>query len=466
MRLDLITVGTFLGISLYIGYASSKKVQTLSHFSVGNRSFSSFLIFCTLSASFIGGGYTFGNAAKVYLHGMLYAFALLGFSLKEMLIGIWVAPHMEAFQDCHSIGDIMRKQYGRVAQLITGFLSLIICGGILGAQVGALGAIINVTLGISPMLGMLGAVSVLLVYTTLGGMRAVVLTDVLQFSLLAVGIPMTFFIALHHVGGWERVVSTVPHHYLFFISSMPELLLFCLLFISFMFGEILIPPYVQRLLMARSISDTVRATFLSGVVSIPIFLLCGGLGLIAFSYNHHLDANDVFPWVVKTILPLGLRGFMIAAMLSIILSSSSGLLNAASMAFVQDIMKNIPGKPIQEEHLLRWARMSTVVVGMIAVIFSAMIQNVLDILLLAYNFWSPIILVPLLAVIFKLSASARDFFIGAVCGVIGASMCRLIWPASMNAGPLISGIMLNAIGFFISYGWHKNNKGLQAYKQS
>ena len=86
----------------------------------------------------------------------------------------------------------------------------------------------------------------------LGGMRAVVLTDALQFVILVIGIPLTFFIALHHVGGWHKVIATVPRHYIYFLSSGKDWTFFILLFITFIFGETLVPPYVQRLFMAKS----------------------------------------------------------------------------------------------------------------------------------------------------------------------------------------------------------------------
>lgn len=63
MIIDLSIVILFLLINLWIGYQSSKSVTDFSIFSVGHRSFSSFLIFCTLTATFVGGGYTFGTAA-------------------------------------------------------------------------------------------------------------------------------------------------------------------------------------------------------------------------------------------------------------------------------------------------------------------------------------------------------------------------------------------------------------------
>ncbi len=64
--LDLIIIILFLLINLVIGYLSSRTIVKFEHFSVGKRSFTTFFIFCSISATFIGGGYTIGNSASVY----------------------------------------------------------------------------------------------------------------------------------------------------------------------------------------------------------------------------------------------------------------------------------------------------------------------------------------------------------------------------------------------------------------
>lgn len=451
MTIDLGIVILFLLLNLLIGYLSSKDILSFSNFSVGNRDFSSLLIFCTLSATFIGGGYTLGNASKAFSGGMVFSFALLGFSLKEVLVAAFIAPRMDAFRDCHSVGDIIEKSYGLKAKYLSALLSLMVCGGILGAQVGALAAIVRVSVHVNPTLGVFIAFGVLLIYATLGGMRAVVFTDALQFSILIIGIPLTFFVGLHHVGGWHHVVETVPYHYLHFLRTGQDWVFFLLLFATFIFGETLVPPYVQRLFMAESSRATFRGTLWSGLVSVPVFLLCGAIGLVAYTYNLQMNPNDAFPLLVNETLSVGLRGLVIASLLSIILSSAAGFLNAAAISFVNDLVKPMSKHP-ERIDLLRMARISTLLVGIIAIVFALLIKNLLDILLVAYNFWSPIILVPLVAAIFRVRVAARDFFVGAGAGVVGSLVWQYALHSPLAISPILCGIVCNFIGFSLSRG--------------
>jgi len=447
MYIDLSIITLFLIANLIIGYLSSKKILSFEHFSVGHRSFSSFLIFCTLSATFIGGGYTIGNAGKVYSGGLIYSFALLGFSLKEILVASFIAPRMDKYRDCNSVGDIIEKTYGLNAKIFTGILSLIVCGGIMGAQVGALSAVINTTIPINPTIGTLIAFTVLLVYASLGGMRAVVFTDAFQFFVLIIGIPLTFYIGLRHVGGWEHVVATVPHNYLYFLTTPQSTAFFVLMFITFIFGEALVPPYVQRLFMAESAHQTFKGTLASALVSIPVFLICGGIGLVAYTYNQQIDPNNAFPLIVRDLLPIGVRGFVIAALLSIILSSAAGFLNAASIAFVNDIVKPFSKNP-EKTNFLKMARISTLLVGIISIGFALTIENVLDILLAAYNFWSPIIIVPLVAGILGAKGDSKRFFVAAASGVIGTLIWEKVLNSPLDLSPIIFGLACNLLAFW------------------
>jgi SSS family solute:Na+ symporter len=149
-----IVVIYLIGI-LILGLWAGKGVSTLKQFSVVGRSFGAMVIFLTLSASFIGGGFSMGNAEKVFLFGIVNIFALWGFSIKEILVATLIAPKMDKYPNAISVGDIMYENYGNFAKIVTGILSIILCAGILGAQVGAIGYIFNVFLNIPQIYGIL-----------------------------------------------------------------------------------------------------------------------------------------------------------------------------------------------------------------------------------------------------------------------------------------------------------------------
>ncbi|MEM9242997.1 MAG: sodium:solute symporter family protein [Pseudomonadota bacterium] len=447
----------YLIVTLGIGIFSGRSIRNFSHFAVGHRNFTAFIIFCTLSASYIGGGYTIGNAAKVYSHGMIYAFALLGFSLKEILVGTLIAPRMKHYQDCLSVGDMIAKTYGNSPQIFTGIFAVLICAGILGAQINALSTIFHTFFPeINTLIGVLISFFIIIIYCTLGGMKAVVYTDVFQFLILAVGIPILFISGLHKVGGWSTINTSVPTGFLFPFGSAHQIWVLLGLFIAFMFGEILVPPYVQRLFMTNP-KSTCRGTVASGILSIPVFIITGLIGLIAYTNNHTLNSNLALPYVIMNLAPPVLKGFLIAALIAIIMSSAAGFLNAAAISFINDIMQPICRSKIFDLNfsqlaLLRITKITTFLVGVLAVFFAMGLKNALDILLFSYNLWSPIVLVPLVAAIFGIAGrGAFHYFISALGGFAGAMLWRgfIANVAYLNSATF--GILVNLLLFIIMY---------------
>ena len=449
-HLDWIIVVAYLVLNLVIGALSGKGMKNFTVFSVGHRNFTSLLIFCTLSASFIGGGYTIGTTGKVYTSGMIYAFALLGFSAKEILVGIFLAPRMKHFQTSLSVGDIVAKSYGKVPQVITGIFSILICAGILGAQVHALSSLFDTFFSSGHThLCMLISFLVILVYCTVGGMRAVVYTDVLQFCILALGIPLIFFFSLQHIGGWDFLVAQTPPEKLLPFSSSHQIYTLVGLFIAFMLGEILVPPYVQRLFMTRP-EKTRRGTVISGIFSIPFFLITGAIGLIVLVANPSIDSNLALPYAILNLTPAVLRGFLVAALVAVIMSSAAGFLNAASVALINDVLQPISKHKFSDEKLLGIAKLTTIMVGFLSLAFALRLDNALDILLFSYNLWSPIILVPLVAAIFGYKSRKAHFLIAAASGFISAMLWLHYTHDEVFLNSATVGIMVNLICFMMA----------------
>ena len=449
--IDIIVITIFLIANLLIGFYSSKNIKNFSEYAVWKRAFGSFAICATLSASFIGGGYVMGNAAKVYHIGMIYAFGLLGFSLKEIFIATMVAPRMQKYSQCHSVGDMIGIHYGKTAKVITGIFSVIICAGILGAQVSAIGTLFSVFFKVNSSVGILLGFGVIILYASLGGMKGVVYTDVLQFALIILGIPLIFIFGLYAIGGWHTVNETLPASRINPFLHANDIWILGSLVLTFIFGEILVPPYVQRLFMAKHTIQTRRATLAAGVISIPIFLISGAIGLVAYCMNSDLTPNLAIPYVIEQSMPVGIRGLVISGLLAVIMSSAAGFLNAAAISFTNDILPSIiPTKHLSHKQLLRVAKMVSLVVGIGAVMFAISIQNILDILIYAYNMWSPIIVIPLLAAIFGLSVKPSYFYVSALAGLLATLIWSFGFHEAFHITSNIIGVLVSFFAFYVT----------------
>jgi len=415
------------------------------------------VIFATLSASFIGGGFSIGNAEKVFRLGIVNIVALWGFSLKEILVARYIAPRTGNFPNVISTGDLMERGYGTAAKVVTGFFSVFFCAGIVDAQVRAMGIIFNVFLDIDPIWGILIGCGIVIAYSTVGGMRAVVLTDIIQFCVLAIGLPAALVFGIVKLGGFSAIREAVPAGHFSIPGEAMTIAAFVSLFLTFLLGETLVPPYVQRLFMGRNSSHTARGTMLSGIFSIPFFAITGAIGLVALTLNPELKPNLAMPYVIRTVLPVGVRGIVIAGVISIVMSSADSFLNGAATSCINDFVKPLRKNQLSEGQELLLAKLTNCFVGILAVIFAVKIESVLDILIYAYNFWAPIILVPLAAVLLGLRATKAGFIAGTLAGITGLLTWNRLLKSPMGVDGLVIGVFCNLIALTVTNRLSTNN---------
>ncbi|WP_434062351.1 sodium:solute symporter family protein [Desulfoferula mesophila] len=446
--MDHAILGASLLAVLLVGLWAGRGVTKLEHFSVAGREFGAWVVFATLSASFIGGGFTMGNAEKVFLVGIVNIFALWGFSLKEVLVATVIAPRMQRFPDAISVGGIMGQAYGKPGRMVTGVFGVMLCAGIMGAQVGAMGYVFNLFLGLDYLVGILIGCSIAIAYSTVGGMRAVVFTDILQFLILGVGIPLTLFLGLDLAGGWRAVADKVPADHLTLLGEMGPWA-FISLFLTFLLGETLVPPYVQRLMIGRSAGHTARGTLWSGLFSVPFFAISGAIGLVALTMAPDLDPNLALPYLVQQALPVGLRGLVVAGIIAVVMSSADSFLNGAAVCLTSDVVLPAMRNPLSERGQLRLAKGANLITGILAIVFAISIKSVLGILLYAYNFWAPVILPPLVAAFFGTRAGAGVFLAAAAAGLGGTVLWNVGLGAPGGVDGLIIGVGCNALVFWL-----------------
>lgn len=462
--LDTAIIVLYLISILAMGLWYSRGINEFKAFAVAGRSYPAWVVMATLSASFIGGGFSIGNAEKVFLFGILNIVALFGFSMKEMWVARYIAPHMDAYKEVLTIGDLVEIHYGEKAKIFTGVFAVLFCAGVLGAQVGAMGYIFQVFLDLPQTIGILIGCTIVILYSTYGGLKAIVFTDIVQFFLLIIGIPLTLFMGIQVIGGWSSFVSSIPQGHLQISSRYYAWPAFIALFLSFMLGEAMIPPYLQRLLVGRSSKDVERGVMGSALLSIPFFVVSGAIGLLALILEPSLNANLALPYVIMEVLPVGLRGLVVAGIISIVMSSADSFLHCATISFVHDCIQPVYKKEISKEKTLLLTRSINLVVGFMAIFFALRLESILDILLYAYGFWAPVILVPLVSAILGFKAQPFLFLLAGAGGFLAVLLWSVLPDSFQIIEGLVPGVFINALIFFGgSYLFKEKDKGQAAY---
>ncbi len=443
--LDIVIVGIYLLLLIGIGLRGGRNVKNAADFTASDKQYGTFVIFATLSASFIGGGYSSGNAAAAFERGIATALTLFGFGIGMILIGKYLVPGVRHFPNAKTVGGVIGDAYGHAARCVTGIFSFLCCAGVVGAQMESIGLVFHSLLGVSSKIGTLIGCFVVLIYTTFGGLGSVIFADMLQFVLLAVGMPLLLLLSVIKGGGVTVLLERLPPELLSPLNGL-SLPAFLSLFLSMMCGEALAPPYMQRLLIGKSPRSTARGTIFSGLFSLPFFLVTAGVGLAARALNVTDTAACAMPDLILAILPTGVRGILMAAMVSIILSAADGFLNGATVSLVCDTI--LPRRPhLSDRAQLRLLRCVNLATGTAAVIVSFCVPDVFSILLLAYSFWSPVILVPLAAALLGVRSSSRTFLYSALAGFLTCLVWNVFLSKPFGVDGCIVGTLANLMVF-------------------
>lgn len=447
MNLDYIIVLIYLLITLVVGFWQGSGVRTLRDYATANLNYTTFAIIATLSATLIGGGTTFGVAEKVYKYGIVYVFVVGGAALNQIFIGQCIVPRIKNFKNYISIGELMRKFYGKDAQIITGVCATLVSLGFVSTQISAIGNIINHFLGIKYFHSVLIGYGLVVFYSAFGGMRSVVATDIIQFAILIIAIPIICTLGINRLGGMENFIAAIPESSLnldfFNADHINEFLIFLIV-------GAFIPSFLQRILIARSNSQARKAITINGIISFPFYMIIGFIGLISLEIAPNINANQPLPYLIQNILPIGIKGLIIAGMLSVLMSSADSELNVAGVSIMNDIFRNIfkinlPGK---KEVFI--ARVITSILGIGTIIVALNFKNIIDIMLYAFVFWAPTIIVPLTVGLYGFRVNKFIFYAGLVVSILSVTIFNQIIKDYIGLDPIISSILITLV-FYTAY---------------
>lgn len=189
-NIDIAIVVSFLALNLAVGFYYGRNVKTIEDYALGGRNFSTAALVSTIVATVVTGGTFIYTTSRTYEAGLYDLIPRCGLALSLVLTTYFFVPKMASFLGSLSVAEAMGKHYGNVARIITAICSI-------GAKIGAIaveykvfGGLISHLLVLDPTFTIIAAGMVVTFYSAFGGIRAVTFTDVLQFMVFTVVIPL------------------------------------------------------------------------------------------------------------------------------------------------------------------------------------------------------------------------------------------------------------------------------------
>lgn len=479
--IDWIVIGLYFVAIVAIVWWSSRKQDTSTDYFLAGREVAWFVVGASILASNIGSEHIVGLAGSGALNGMaqahweLHAWVLL-------LLG-WIFVPIYYRTGVFTMPEFLERRFNAKSRWVLSIVSLVAYVFTKVSVTVYAGAIVFRTLlpdvfGSPDNAFWVGAFATVVltgIYTVFGGLRAVVYTEVLQTGLLLFGSIMITIIGLVKLGGWEElrsILATNPERFaLWRPNSDPNFPWLAVLIASPIIGiwYWCTDQYiVQRTLSARSLADARRGALWGGVLKlwpVLIFLVPGMIGYalhqkgllqIPEGPNGDIAGDMVFPVMVTSLLPVGLRGVVVGGLLSALMSSLASLFNSCATLFTVDIYEKLrPGKP--EKHLVFVGRVATAVVVGFGILWIPIMKAIsekstglYDYLQNVQGFLAPPITAVFLLGLFHKRINGHGAFWGLVVGFI-LGMTKLTLQTLVRSNALEPTGILGAIGAFNGY---------------
>ena len=464
--LDYIVFGLYLCGILAIGFYHYRRNRGLEDYYVGGRRIGFHHVGLSIVATDVGGGFSIGLGGLGFTMGLAGSWLLFTGLVGAWLSAVLVIPRLKALDSKHGLftyPDFLRHRFGEkvalVAALISGIGYLGFTGGqiLAGAKLASATVITRAPAGLSTLefsLLVIGVVTI--VYTVIGGLKAVIYTDTVQWLILLVGlIVVTIPLALWgELGGMAGLRRSLPPEY-FSLANIPAVT-----FVNWMVT--IVPIWLiamtlyQRVYACASTQDARRAWYLAGILEYPVMAFMGVfLGMCAKVMFPDVESEMGLPLLIKTALPVGVTGLLIAAYFSAIMSTADSCLMASSGNFVSDILKRYVCHGLSAAGQMRLSHVVTLVIGLAAIVIASRFEKVLGVILFAYSFMVSGLFVPTVGAYFWRRSSATGALYGMLAGgTVTLSLKTGLVPtpaflADTGLDPTLYGLVVSAVVFVV-----------------
>jgi len=434
---------------------------------VGGRRMGSVHIGLSVVATDVGGGFSIGLGGLGFVMGIAGSWMLFTGLIGAWLAAVFLIPKVKQnvfFDTAYTFPQLFEHYYNGKVAFVAAIISAIGYMGFTSSQMLAGAKLASGTfadLDLQAALYMMGIVAV--VYTVLGGLKAVIYTDTVQWALLMIGLVFIGIpFAYVEIGGMEAIRATVSPEMLSLTNvTWQDLVYWAVTIIPIWFVGMTL---YQRIYACRDEKTAKRAWYLAGLFEWPVMAFLGVLlglfarvaadqGMFAYLGAGDISATDPetgLPMLLRTVLPVGFLGVMMAAYFSAILSTADSCLMASSGNVVTDIIGKFLPFDSNSQKFVRISQIVTLIIGMLALLLAGAMNNVLNLMLDSYAFMVSGLFVPVIGALYWQKSTPPGALTAMLAGGITTISLRyseIGLPYDLD--PNVFGITMSAIVFVL-----------------
>jgi solute:Na+ symporter, SSS family len=443
--LDYVVIALYFAVMIGAGYWGLRRARSADDYLVAGRRLGPFMYVGTLSAVVLGGASTIGGIALGYENGISGMWLVFWIGMGVIALGILMSTRLSRL-GVYTVSEMLENRYGPAARLISAIIIAAYALMIAVTSTIAIGTVFNVVLPLSPSFAILVAGGIVVAYSVAGGMWSITLTDYLQFLIMTVGI---FFLLLPlsiaAAGGFSGMSKALPASY-FDLTAIGWQTIFTY-FLLFFFGLMIGQDIWQRVFTARSPEIARWGSVAAGVYCL-LYALAGALvGTAARVIFPELATPDnAFARVASDALPVGITGLVIAAALAAVMSTASAGLLASSTILANDVYAGFIARGEHNKVLV--SRVTTLLVGVVVLVISLIVSDVVGALTVAYDLLTGALFVAIVGALFWRRATTMGALASMVAGSIVVVVFMVVDGLFANT-PIIYGMAVSLVIFVV-----------------
>lgn len=464
--LPLVIVVTYLVGMLIVGALVSKlQIKNAKDYMVAGRRMGLFMVAFSLSANNIGGGCTTGLAQKAFGDwGMSAVWYVLAASIAMIPLA-YFAPKIRKTMAV-TIPEVVGRRFGKFSSNFTAILSVLSLFCLTSSQIAASGGVINALIPSIPLnVCLIFAGIVIILYTTMGGMIADQISDLVQFAIILVGLAIATPIILKHAGGWGAIAAKLPGEKL----SMTQIGWASIIgyifnyFCTFLAG----PEMVSRFETAKDEKTAKNSAFLSAILMAAMSIFPTLLGLAAYALQDQLPAlaangSNAMMVVTGQFAPGVVTGLISAAIICATMSSADSNLLCMSTMLINDLYPGLGGKKqLNDKQTIFWTRFCNVAAAVVAMLISLFGVSIVTMNTFAFGIRCA---GPFAAYGLGLAVPKATKNSG-IISIIAGTVAFVVWQICGKGGtwlflmPVVAGCLVSALSFFV-VNWIEWGKGV------
>ncbi|MFC7305410.1 sodium:solute symporter [Streptomyces monticola] len=459
MAVDYAVIVVYLAAMLAMGWWGMRRAKSKSEFLVAGRRLGPWMYSGTMAAIVLGGASTIGGVGLGYQYGLSGAWMVFTIGLGLLALSVFFSARIARLK-VYTVSEMLDLRYGGRAGIISGVVMWVYTLMLAVTSTIAYASIFDVLFGLDRTVAIILGGSVVVAYSTLGGMWSITLTDMVQFVVKTIGVLLLLLpIAVVKAGGFAEMKAQLPTGYFDPLGIGGETIFTYVLIYTF--GMLIGQDIWQRVFTARSDRTARWGGTVAGTYCLAYAVAGAVIGTAAkVLYPKLPSSDDAFATIVKEELPMGVRGLVLAAALAAVMSTSSGALIASATVANNDIWARLRGRVAAaggggdgvrdggERDEVKGNRAFILIMGVVVIVVAIQLNSVLEGLTVAYDLLVGGLLVPILGgLLWK-----RGTVYGALAavGAGGLTVLALMWRHGILANePVYYGLLASLAAYVV-----------------